>query len=126
MRSIGNTRMIIKIADALREPTVTDDRATLSPRIFTIHRTVLYVDPATGELRHGPHATSPPNARLHCEGSQGRIVYTTDGRERPVACSADRSQALQDGVLETATAFEIVSLQQRWIALKAGGLFRSE
>src|SRR6266478_6365388 len=107
----------------MRLSNMTDDPADSSPLLFTTHRTVIYVDPASGELRHGPHGTSAPNARLVFEGGQGRIVYVTDRGERPIVCTADRSQVSIDGALDAATLFDIVHLRQRWITLKARGLF---
>ena len=45
-------------------------------RIYTVHGTVAYVDEETGELRHGPLATSPANAMLVSEeASIARIQH---------------------------------------------------
>jgi hypothetical protein len=59
--------------------------ATSPARMFTTWDTVLFVDPASGELRHGAIETSPQNAVLTAyhtgrrSGRRGWIVHTTDG-----------------------------------------------
>jgi hypothetical protein len=44
-------------------------------QLFTSHGTVIFVDPASGELRHGPPAGSPSNVVLVREGEQARIRF---------------------------------------------------
>ena len=75
---------------------MTDEPTALPPRLFAPYHTVLYVEPKSGELRNGPNGSSPANARLQCNGAEGRIVYAAEGINRPIVCSADRSQALDD------------------------------
>src|SRR5271165_7012925 len=101
----------------------------LPPRLFTTHGTVIYVDPTSGELRHGPLDGSPANARLVATGAQGQIMYEEAGSYRPIICVADRSQTI-DSTGNPAepykpTTFQLISLYQRWIGLRAGGLFLS-
>ena len=46
-------------------------------RLFTVFGTVLYVEPFTGELRHGPVESSPANAFFESvrvpEAQTGRV-----------------------------------------------------
>ncbi len=66
-------------------------------RLVTVFGTVLYVDAASGELRHGPHDSSPANAafvadpdcRGHPAGARSRTI--ADGTSEPIVCLADRS-----------------------------------
>jgi hypothetical protein len=104
---------------------MTNDATALSPRIFTMHHTVLYVDPQTGELRGGPHGTSPANARLQCDGAEGQIVYTAEKTTRPILCLDERSRALDNKASETGTVFRIVPLDGQWVALKSQDRFLS-
>ena len=104
---------------------MTDEPTALPSRLFAVHHTVLYVDPKSGELRHGPHGSSPANARLQFDGAEGRIVYATENINRPIICSADRSRVLDDKAPGTATLFEIVPLDGLWIALKSQDQFLS-
>jgi hypothetical protein len=103
------------------------ESAVPPPRLFTTHGTVLYVDPASGELRHGPIEGSPANARLVSDGAHGQIMYETAGSLRQIVCLADRSQTTEGGGSSngpaTPTVFELVPLHQRWIGLRAEGIF---
>jgi Protein of unknown function (DUF5672) len=103
---------------------MTSEAAALAPRVFTTHGTVLFVDPQSGELRHGSLAASPANARLILDGTHGRIVHNASGLLRSTVCLADRSHAIDSrGASEETTVFELVPLYQRWIGLKAGDNF---
>jgi hypothetical protein len=111
----------------MQTPFLFTDAAVLPSRLFTTHGTVLYVDPASGELRHGPSDGNSANARLLLDGARGQIIHDAAGSLRPVVCLADRSYSI-DGRSDTErpvvpTAFEIVSLYQRWIGLRSAGVF---
>ena len=100
-----------------------------SPRLFTTHGTVLYVDSTSGELRHGPLNGSPANAELVSDGTHGQIVYEGPGSLSPIFCLADRSTTIDsaakcDGAI-TPTVFQLVPFHQRWVGLKAEGFFLS-
>ncbi|TGT14945.1 hypothetical protein EN815_36665, partial [Mesorhizobium sp. M4B.F.Ca.ET.172.01.1.1] len=64
-------------------------------RLFTAFGTVLFVDPSTGELRHGAFESSPANAYFESgknspEGHrQGRLVCVADGSPEPIHCYPD-------------------------------------
>jgi hypothetical protein len=66
----------------------------LQMRVFTTHGTVLYVDPTTGELRHGLPAISPANAKIVLHGPNAQIVHTTAGTLETITCSIDCSQSI--------------------------------
>lgn len=106
---------------------MTSRSAPLPSRLFTMHGTVLYIDPASGDLRHGALGGSPANAKFVLQGAHGQIVHTTDGAQRPTICRADRCRTI-DAVDDafgpvTATALEPVPLHQGWIGLRAQGLY---
>jgi hypothetical protein len=96
-------------------------------RLFTTHGTVLYIDPTSGDLRHGPIEGSPANARFVLDGQHGQIMHDDAGLSRPVGCLERRCQTI-DGARDgdgpvTAAVLEPVPLYQRWIGLRAEGVF---
>src|SRR5215475_13162419 len=66
-------------------------------RFLTSWGTVLYVDPESGELRHGPKDTSPANAYFVADPAadatprRGWIMLDRDGRFEPVTCRTHSS-----------------------------------
>jgi len=102
-------------------------------RIFTTRGTVLYVDPISGELRHGATETSPENAVLVAEsmetgaGGWGRIVCTANGRCESIICRAAlsvcESRAYGADRETGATRLELLPLERGLIALRADGQF---
>src|SRR3984893_4620630 len=74
-----------------------------------------------------PLTATQANARLLLDGARGQIIHDAAGSLRPVVCLADRSYSI-DGRSDTErpvvpTAFELVSLYQRWIGLRSAGVF---
>ena len=74
------------------------DLASAPPaRLVTAFGTVLYVDAASGELRHGPFGSSPVNAVFVADpGSRSRpaglaACTTRTVQREPIVCLADRS-----------------------------------
>jgi len=63
-------------------------------RVSTGHGTVVYVDPSTGELRHGSPLTSPPNAKLLRGNSLCRLVRAIELYSQPIICLNDHSWSL--------------------------------
>ena len=61
---------------------------------------MLYVDTASGELRHGPHGSSPANAAFVADPDwpgpprRGRLMHDADGAREPIVCMAERSMCL--------------------------------
>jgi hypothetical protein len=107
--------------------------STAPARLFTTWSTVLYVDPASGGLRHGAIEGSPKNAVLTSDpaitrpGRWGRIVHTASGGSEPIICQTEQSLAAVransiDGKAE-GTLLELVPLERGLIALRAGGQF---
>ena len=104
-------------------------------RIFTTWGTVLYVDPASRELRHGPIDGSPENAFFLAdprpEGSRprGRLALGFGESAQPIACQPERSLALgasdEKGQAATATMLTVVDLERGLVGLEANGTFLS-
>jgi glycosyltransferase involved in cell wall biosynthesis len=96
-------------------------------RVFTNHRTMVYIDRTSGELRHGPVGDSPVNVSFVAEGAHGQIIHHTDGLLNPVVCLSDRSLAVESPRERphsvTATKFEVVELDRGRVGLKADGLY---
>jgi hypothetical protein len=112
---------------------MTDASVLPSARLFTTWGTMLYVDPASGELRHGAIETSPENAVIAAApeamraGRWGRIIHTANGVCEAIVCRAARSLSASrtDGIdVEVgATLLELVPLERGLIALREGGKF---
>ena len=104
-------------------------------RIFTTWGTVLYVDPASRELRHGPIDGSPENAFFLAdprpEGSRPRGCLALGFGEsaQAIACQPERSLALgesdEKGQAATATMLTVVDLERGLVGLEANGTFLS-
>jgi hypothetical protein len=68
-------------------------------RLFTVFGTVLYVDVASGHLRHGPVESSPVNALFVAEPGwrqshrRGRLMQDKGDSLEPIICLADSSRA---------------------------------
>jgi hypothetical protein len=123
----GSTGLAERLGSrAERAPLAAITAVSLRPnRLFTAHGTVLYVDVASGELRHGPPDDSPINVGLVSDGPSGQIVCETT--KQPVVCLRDRCQTLEsankrDGS-STPTILEVVFLESGTVGLKAAGLF---
>ncbi len=106
-----------------------------SARLFTAFGTVLYVDVASGELRHGPIETSPANAVFVTDpGSagplrRGWLMYDTGGSRELLVCFKDRchlaSRSDSGGSSASPTVLELIPLERGLIAFKAGDFFLS-
>ena len=53
-------------------------------RLYTCHRTVMYFDETTKELRHGDTASSPHNVFIQTDGECGRILYRSNNSLQPL------------------------------------------
>ena len=105
--------------------------STLPPaRLYTTWGTVLYVDDASGQLRHGAIETSPANAVFVADPT------STEERRRgwmmhqgfdPIACGALSCRAVSHAngadPPPVSTLLELVPLERGLIALRAGGVF---
>ncbi|TPJ13656.1 glycosyltransferase [Mesorhizobium sp. B2-7-3] len=104
-------------------------------RLFTAFGTVIYVEPFTGELRHGPLESSPPNAffergdRPVGASAHGRLIHAVDGSAEPISCYSGTcfsiSQSQSESQAVDPTVFELIPLERGLLALKSAGLFLS-
>ena len=110
------------------------DQPPLPPaRLFTTFGTVIFVDPTTGELRHGPIESSPenvvlvPHTSLGAPHRLGCLLYESEGLRKPIAFLAGQFHVIDpaegDDGLTGAAEVEIVSLERGLIALKCDGMF---
>ncbi len=97
------------------------------PRLITLQNTVVYVDGASGLLRHGSRETSPANARLVFNGENGEIMHDDEGTLKPVVYSGSRLLSGRENGPGSAmrTLFDLVSLDDGRVALKLNGNFLS-
>src|SRR3984893_8032854 len=112
---------------------MTDLSALPPARVFTRWGTVLYVDAASGQLRHGAIETCPANAVFVADLTsteihrRGWIMHASGETFDPIACGAlsCRSVSGADGgdPPPTPTLLELVPLERGLIAFRAGGVF---
>ena len=102
-------------------------------RIFTMWGTVLYVDEASGELRHGPIDGSPANAVFRVdpeappECRRGWLLHTREEASVAIRCTGERSLAVdrpQEGDADAAgTLLELIPLERGLLGFTADGRF---
>lgn len=100
--------------------------AILSPRLFTAHGTALYIEPGSRELRHDKRGDGHGCARVVLEGRHGRIVvYDGPNAFDPIACQTTHCRAIDRTGSQPIdpTMFEIVRLDNGWVALKSGDAY---
>jgi hypothetical protein len=56
-----------------------DENSARPTRVFTIHNNVLYIDPASSRLRHGPVGSSPVNAGIVSSGDMSNSSMRRPG-----------------------------------------------
>jgi glycosyltransferase involved in cell wall biosynthesis len=101
-------------------------------RLITAFGTVLYVDTASGELRHGAAETSPANAYFVVDQSaagpyrQGFFVQDSGDSRELIACGPNSSRCIAraDGH-SGPTALELIPLERGLVAFTAGRRFLS-
>ena len=102
-------------------------RGNTHSRLFTMHGTVLYVDPTSGELRHGGVDQSPKNAFFVTGDTYGRILCATANELHRTICLPHRSHVIDHPGIgdrpEESTFFETMKIRGNWFALKAAGRF---
>lgn len=59
--------------------------------LFTSHGTVIFVDTTSGELRHGPLETNPPNVVLVREGERARLRFVGSTGPQEITCQLEYS-----------------------------------
>jgi hypothetical protein len=99
-------------------------------RLFTSFGTVVYVDPTSQTLRHGPDQSSPANLTLTVQENRGRydcrLLHGSHVGEPPKDCTVDRHGA--NVVLRESTAgasLELMLLERGLVTLKLGSSFLS-
>jgi hypothetical protein len=98
-------------------------------RLLTSWGTVLYVEPASGELRHGPRETSPADTVFITDPAAqdlGWIMVERKGRLEPVACGPQASWI--ESRAETSASpirLELRRLRLNLLCLTADGLYLS-
>jgi hypothetical protein len=98
-------------------------------RIITWHDTMLFVDTASGELRHGLLLTSPMNTALVREEDQARMTFAgldgeTDIEFLPECSRLFGSKSFNKGS-SAPTALSFIPLPRREFGLESRGLFVS-
>jgi hypothetical protein len=104
-----------------------DESSARPTRVFTIHNNVLYIDPASSQLRHGPVGSSPANAGIVSDGDHVQLVYEAAGLLKPLRCLPDRCQPIDvlsghNGRPAT-SVLEVIRRDGDWVALKTEGHF---
>jgi GR25 family glycosyltransferase involved in LPS biosynthesis len=101
-------------------------------RLFTALGTVLFVDPVSRELRHGPVESSPANAffvrdpSLPGRYSRGCLAYDTGNARESILCEAHGGHSpMQTGGGAHATTLDLIPLERGLIAFRTGDLFLS-
>lgn len=102
-------------------------------RVLTCFGTQLYLDAASGELRHGDVGAVPANVLLQPDeiggtsSSFARLVYSAGGRQGDIDCRVDRCAPAAGGAKPAddgrAIVLEVVALERGLFALAAHGRF---
>jgi hypothetical protein len=104
-------------------------------RLFTTFGTLVYLDTASGELRHGAVASSPENVVFVADpgaadaGRHGWLMHAVSDTFEPITCRADGCQIVSHAKTKKGdcpvppTLLELVPLDRGLIALKGGTAF---
>jgi FkbM family methyltransferase len=111
----------------------TDERQMGSgEQAFTSHGTVMFVDAASGELRHGSFETSPSNVALSRQGGTARIRFIGAGSEQNIACLPEYSAIVgsvrmrnTEVTAATSNVFTFVPAAGKEFGLRDGGRYLS-
>jgi hypothetical protein len=105
---------------------MTDHSNAPGVSLFTYWGTIVYLDLASRELRHGPVDRNPANTTYASDNAGGQLLCEIAGSLWPITCRPDRCQLIDgigDGEPAACTLLEPVPLHEQWIGLKADGLF---
>ncbi len=109
------------------EPAIRRGARGFSSRLLTLHNTILYVDPASGLLQHGPRGRSPLNLKLAVDDDGCQLLYQGYDVVQPVGLREGRLVAITDGDADSPLCpplvFEPIGLRDGRIALRSGGFF---
>jgi hypothetical protein len=102
-------------------------------RIFTTWETTLYVDTASGQLRHGPIRQSPANVFFVVEPDssqeplRGWLAHERGSLLNSIACFSDRCISIADEDLSAGsnvpTRFQLIELERGLVGFEADGIF---
>src|SRR5579862_1609252 len=102
-------------------------------RLFTTFGTVLYIDTASGKLRHGPNSTSPENLVFVADQSSKEKVTSgwlmheiSSDQILPVACLREYSHSLPHAKEEYTpppAKFQVIALERGLVGLKCGEFY---
>jgi FkbM family methyltransferase len=110
-----------------------DNSGAPRARLFTVFGTVLFIDVASGHLRHGPVESSPANAVFVADPGwgqphrTGRLMQDKGDSLEPIICLPDHCQTVSsmESGRDSAvgTPLELVPLERGLIGLATEGLF---
>jgi len=110
------------------------DQSLRPARLITTFGTALYVDAATGELRHGPVETCPMNTVLIGDPNvggrlRGRLIFDPGHAQEAIVCGPEGCRTASRAKAEVASAaptlFEVIPLERGLFGLSADGAFLS-
>jgi GR25 family glycosyltransferase involved in LPS biosynthesis/glycosyltransferase involved in cell wall biosynthesis len=114
---------------------MSDFSAAPPARLFTAFGTVLYVDAASGQLRHGEATTSPVNTFfVPYQGTagpcrQGQFIHDTGASRQPIVLLPDghlsASQSSDNTEQDAPVSLELIPLERGLIGLRANNHFLS-
>jgi glycosyltransferase involved in cell wall biosynthesis len=109
-----------------------DPSVMIPTRLFTTFGTVLYVDEALGQLRHGSIEESPANLFFELDpkrgapGRQGRLIHAEGGSRIPLVCDGESCRPATGANKDHAaqgTWLELMPLERGLIGFAAGVMF---
>ena len=80
---------------------VNNSQIRLRERIFTSHGTVVFVDPESGELRHGSADLCPANVAILHEGERARLRFVAEYNQADIVCLPEYSAVVGSGKMRT-------------------------
>jgi SAM-dependent methyltransferase len=128
--NVSQQALIEKIQNMHITRILGDLSAAPRTRLYTTWDTILYVDIASGELRHGQRDTSPLNALfvagIGSEGScsSGWLMHDRDGAFEPISCLKDQSWTASRTIANP-TKLEVMPLRAGLCAFRSGNAFLS-
>ncbi len=78
----------------LTEMADNDSQVSSRSRFFTSQGTVMFVDPISGELRHGPPEGCPSNVVLVRDGERAKLTFVNAGCQEDIVCWSEYSAAV--------------------------------
>jgi predicted esterase YcpF (UPF0227 family) len=101
------------------------EKPTIRP-LLTYQEKIVYLDPASGELRHGPRADSPRNVGFMRNGDAARLVHTAAGglpREITLSPGPQPAPARLQNPGIGAMPWQVVAAEENAFGLRHAGHF---